>query len=1208
MDSISQNSIEVDVQVNNADALDKLANDMSNIKKLAGGGVGDPYKDLKKSASSASNGVSKVASDVNKTADALKSGEGKASSFTNKLKEVKKISFDKVKAGASAFAVKLKEAANVSFDKLKSGIKSVSDALGSGIKKAASFAAKGVGLAAGGVATLTGLSVKAYGDYEQLKGGVETLFGAGGLGIEDYAASVGKTVDSIRGEYDGLITSQNSVLQNASNAYKTAGLSANDYMETVTSFSASLKQSFDQTPEGIKAAGEAADKAIIAMADNANKMGTPMEAIQDAYQGFAKQNYTMLDNLKLGYGGTKTEMERLLKDAQKFSGVKYDINNLADVFSAIDVIQGKLGITGTTAQEAATTIQGSAASMKAAWGNLLTAFVTGGDNFDQCITNMIDSAKTFGKNVLPAIGGALNGIGALIDDLAPVIATEFPALAEKILPPLLKAVGSVVQGVIKALPSIIKSLKEELPGIIKELVQAVVDTFGDSFPIIKSFGSLIKNCADSIGKAIPFIIGAVLAFKGFSIVKTAAGHIKSFMSPFKSLADKIKGGKMGDDLSKTAKGMNDTGNAASGSSQKLLSSAKAFALIAVGVLAIAVAFAILANSAISLAQAGPLAIGVMGGMVVAVAALGVGMMLLLKSLSTMGVSAIQGAAAMAILGGALILIAVSFALLVNSAIALAAAGPLAIGVMAGMVLAIAGIMVLAAALGPALTAGAIGFIAFGAGMLLAGAGAVLFAAAIQIMVPPLINLVAVVGEVVNTIVNSIGNILVNYITAAGSAISGILDSIGNIFLKFGEGVKSIIEGIGNAISSVLNAVAGIFDSIGNAALNAGIGFERAANGLKIISSLSVIDLGKSLIALGDGLGELAVHGNEVMQTGQGLQTLVSALVGLNEAASTAGASIIIITVSLLTLVSGVASLPQMFFSVINPTQQLMTALLQLAVSFVSLAANIVLLPILFLGLMVPITALTGEVPGLASAFQILAASSVVATGALLTINSGLTTVCIDFNTLNTAVTVACQKIVTTFTACGNRIAAVCTRIVSQARNCASGIKSAFSSVNLNSTGANIMNGLLRGMQSRSSAVLTQAQSIARSISSTMNAALDIHSPSRVTMKTGAFAVQGLVAGMKNTIPQAETTARGVASSVGASMDVELQAYSPENSRMARTFYGGDTTIAPVFQLDIHGAVSENDRTTERTVKRWVLEALEAADESMRRKQRAVQVL
>lgn len=1103
MDSISQNSIEVDVQVNNADALDKLASDMSNIKKLAGSGAGDPYKDLKKSASSASDGVSKVASGVNKTADALKNGEGKASSFTNKLKEVKKISFDKVKAGASAFAVKLKEAANVSFDKLKSGIKSVSGALGTGIKKAASFAAKGVGLAAAGVAALTGLSVKAYGDYEQLKGGVETLFGAGGLGIEDYAVSVGKTVDSIRGEYDGLIASQNSVLQNANNAYKTAGLSANDYMETVTSFSASLKQSFDQTPEGIKAAGEAADKAIIAMADNANKMGTPMEAIQNAYQGFAKQNYTMLDNLKLGYGGTKTEMERLLKDAQKISGVKYNINNLADVFSAIDVIQGKLGITGTTAKEAATTIQGSAASMKAAWGNLLTAFVIGGDDFDQCITNMIDSVKTFGKNVLPAIGKALNGIGNLIEDLAPVIAAEFPALAEQILPPLLKAAGSIVQGVIKALPSIIKVLMKEIPGIIKMLVQAVVDTFGDSFPIVKSFGSLIEKYAGGIGKAIPFIIGAVLAFKGFSIARTAAGHVKAFMSPFKSLADKLKGGKMGDDLSKTAKGMTDTGKAASGSSKDLLSSAKAFALIAVGVLAIAVAFAILANSAIALANAGPLAIGVMGGMVVAVAALGFGMMLLLKSVSTMGLSAIQGAAAMAILGGALILTAIAFALLVHSAISLAAAGPLAIGVMAGMLIGIAALMVLAAALGPALTAGAIGFIAFGVGMLLAGAATVLFAKAVEIITPPLIALVEVVGSVVNSIVNSIGTVLVNCITAAGDAISGVLDSIGNIFLDFGEGVKLVFEGIGNAISSVLDSVAGIFDSIGNAAKNAGLGFESVANGLKIISEMSITDIIKSLGAVGEGLSIIAKHSEGVALAAQGMQTLVFMLMNINGVTITVG---------------------------------------------------------------------------------------------------------IGFNMLSMTVTVACQKIVMSFTACGNRIAAICRRIVAQARTCASGIKSAFSSVNLNSTGANIMNGLLNGMQSRSSAVLEQARSIAQSVSQTMNSVLDVRSPSRVTKKTGVYVDQGLIVGMEKFAPQVESTARSVALGASTSMDAELRAYSPESSGTARTFYGGDTTIAPVFQLDIHGAVSESDRTTERTVKQWVLEALEAAEESMYRKQRTAQVL
>lgn len=1187
MDSISQNSIEVDVQVNNADALDKLASDMSNIKKLAGSGTGDPYKDLKKSASSASNGVSKVASGVNKTADALKNGEGKASSFTNKLKEVKKISFDKVKAGASAFAVKLKEAANVSFDKLKSGIKAVSGALGTGIKKAASFAAKGVGLAAAGVATLTGLSVKAYGDYQQLKGGVETLFGAGGLEIEDYAKNAGKSVDAIRGEYDGLIASQNSVLQNANTAYKTAGLSANDYMETVTSFSASLKQSFDQTPEGIKAAGDAADKAIIAMADNANKMGTPMDAIQNAYQGFAKQNYTMLDNLKLGYGGTKTEMERLLKDAQKISGVKYNINNLADVFSAIDVIQGKLGIAGTTKDEIEKTIQGSFASMKATWGNLLTAFVTGGDDFDQCIANMIDSAKIFGKNVLPAIEGALTGIGTFVEELAPIIVAEFPTLAEKILPPLLKAAGSIIQGIIKALPSIIKTLMKEIPSIIKMLVQAVVDAFGDSFPIVKAFGSLIEKCAGGIGKFIPFIIGAVLAFKGFSIVKTAAGHVKSFMSPFKSLADKIKGGKMGDDLSKTAKGMNDTGNAASGSSQKLLSSAKAFALIAVGVLAIAVAFAILANSAIALAQAGPLAIGVMGGMVVAVAALGFGMMLLLKSLSTMGVSAIQGAAAMAILGGALILIAVGFALLVNSAIALAAAGPLAIGVMVGMLAAVALLAVGAAALGPALTVGAIGFIAFGAAILMVGAGALLAAVGLT-MVTSCLPIITQYGLSGAMAIITLGASLAVF--AAGAALAGMAG------MTLGAGLLVACVGIVAFSAALLVGVAALTAVTAVLMMFAAVVSIIAASVLIMATSFAMIAASVPMAAAGLALLP-ALFLAVIVPAGllvAALPPLAAAFVALT-AAITAATVVLTAFAAVITIIS---------ISMLTMS----TAFTSMAVSVPVFAAGIALLPALFLALVIPAAALAKEVPGLASAFQILAAASVVAAGALLTINAGLSTVCIGFTMLSVTVTMACQKLVMTFTACGNRIAAVCTRIVSQARNCASGIKSAFASVNLNSTGANIMNGLLRGMQSRSSAVLEQAKTIAQSISSTMNSALDIHSPSRVTTKTGIRADQGLIVGMEKTAPQVEATARRVASSAGTSMDAELRAYSPENSRTARTFYGGDTTIAPVFQLDIHGAVSETDRTTERAVKRWVLEALEAAEESMYRKQRTAQVL
>ena len=195
-------------------------------------------------------------------------------------------------------------------------------------------ALKGVAVAGAGAFVAVGTAaIKSYADFEQLKGGVETLF-------KDSA-------DVLMGYAD--------------RAYQTAGLSANDYMETVTSFSASLLQSLGGDTE--KAANYA-DQAIIDMSDNANKMGTSMEMIQNAYQGFAKQNYTMLDNLKLGYGGTKEEMQRLLDDAEKISGIKYDISSFADVTQAIHVIQTELGITGTTALEASSTIQGSASAMK----------------------------------------------------------------------------------------------------------------------------------------------------------------------------------------------------------------------------------------------------------------------------------------------------------------------------------------------------------------------------------------------------------------------------------------------------------------------------------------------------------------------------------------------------------------------------------------------------------------------------------------------------------------------------------------------------------------------------------------------------------------------------------------------------------------------------------------------------------------------------
>ena len=230
-------------------------------------------------------------------------------------------------------------------------------AVGNGAVAVGKTIAAGLAVGATAVAGLVTKSIQSYADYEQLVGGVETLFKESAQKVQEYAA----------------------------NAYKTAGLSANEYMETVTSFSASLLQSLEGDTN---AAAEKAHVAITDMSDNANKMGTDMALIQNAYQGFAKANYTMLDNLKLGYGGTKEEMARLLADAQAISGIEYDLSSYADIVDAIHVIQTEMGITGTTAKEASTTISGSIASMKASWQNLLTAISTDDLPFDTYVMRM----------------------------------------------------------------------------------------------------------------------------------------------------------------------------------------------------------------------------------------------------------------------------------------------------------------------------------------------------------------------------------------------------------------------------------------------------------------------------------------------------------------------------------------------------------------------------------------------------------------------------------------------------------------------------------------------------------------------------------------------------------------------------------------------------------------------------------------------------
>ena len=353
----------------------------------------------------------------------------------------------------------------------KSG-SSLATSLKSGLATAAKVGAAAVGAAATAIGALTTAAVNNYAEYEQLVGGVETLFK----------------------------NSADTVMGYAENAYKTAGLSANEYMETVTSFSASLLQSLDGDT---KAAASAADMAITDMADNANKMGTSMEMIQNAYQGFAKQNYTMLDNLKLGYGGTKEEMERLLADAEKLSGQEYDISSYADIVDAIHVVQTEMGITGTTAKEAATTIQGSTASMKSAWANLVTGLADDSADFDTLMSNFVDSVVTVGENIIPRIQTTIQGVTQLVSAASAKIVPLIVDTLMQNLPALLTAgvdlVFALVNGILDNIDMVIDC--------VLQLIDVIVDKLIENLPKLVEGGiKLTLGLAEGLIKALPKLL------------------------------------------------------------------------------------------------------------------------------------------------------------------------------------------------------------------------------------------------------------------------------------------------------------------------------------------------------------------------------------------------------------------------------------------------------------------------------------------------------------------------------------------------------------------------------------------------------------------------------------------------------------------------------------------------------------------------------
>lgn len=397
-------------------------------------------------------------------------------------------------------------------DEASENVETLSGKFKNGLATAAKVGAAAVGAAATGIAVLMKNALNNYAEYEQLVDGVDTLFKDSSAKVQEYAA----------------------------NAYKTAGLSANEYMDTVTSFSASLLQSLGGDTE---AAADMANVAITDMSDNANKMGTDMASIQNAYQGFAKQNYTMLDNLKLGYGGTKEEMQRLIDDANALNAAQgkytnYSIESYADIVSAIHDVQVEMGIYGTTADEASTTIQGSVSSMKAAWVNLLVGIADDNANFKTLTEQFVDSLVAVSENIIPRINIIIQGLTQLITEASQTIIP----LAVQILLENLPSIVAAGMDLIIALVSGILDNIDMLIDCVLEMVDVIVDKLIDNLPKLIDGGiRLIAALANGLIRAIPNLVSKIPQIIS-SIVKGIISGIPAIFDVGKNIVEGLWNG------------------------------------------------------------------------------------------------------------------------------------------------------------------------------------------------------------------------------------------------------------------------------------------------------------------------------------------------------------------------------------------------------------------------------------------------------------------------------------------------------------------------------------------------------------------------------------------------------------------------------------------------------------------------------------------
>lgn len=762
--------------------------------------------------------------------------------------------------------------------------------------------------------------------------GIQSL-GSTMKGVFSTALDEGAKLQQSFGGIDTLYKGAEDTMKQYATTAASAGISANTYAEQAVSFGASLKKALGG--DAVKAA-ESANKAIMAMADNSAKMGTDIGSIQMAYQGFAKGNYTMLDNLKLGYGGTQQEMQRLLKDASKLEkamGKKFDINNFADVVEAIDLVQQELGVAGVAAKEAETTFSGSFSAMKASASNFL-ANLSLGEDIGPSLKTLISTTSTFLLgNFVPMVGNIMrqlpNAIEVAIAEAGPKIEQGFRSLfagigvddgAFDVIKDTFRDVVVTIQSLFGELTSEGNGFKDLLQGIsnvitfvnvvIQELArgfQFVLDSFADTgainsaYSAFKDLSEAVTEVAQNLGEAIPWeTIGTAIGqiVNGISILVSWFSKLAQSISPdmwsaliigVVSFAVALKGIKTGLTIARGLKSAFDFGKNLVSLISNTLSLTAAQAT----------------NAAASTAMsAGNTAVGTSAGAAAS--------------------SVLKLGAGILMIGAGVLLAASGIYLLVQAAIQLSSAGAGAILTMVGLAVGIAALAAVFAFLGPALAAGAVGILAFGAAIALIGVGvyaASVGLALLAVQLPVIseygltssIALIALGGAMLvlgaGALVAGAGLLVLGagaLVAAAGAVAFGtglLIASVGvaafglalgvcaPAISTFVDAISKIIETLSGGLSNILDAISRVIQSVGDSALKAGQGFKALAEGVVMITNTSLGDMAASLGAVALGVGKIAGYGSDLSAVGSGMTILSNGMMMFAQSATIATAAL-----------------------------------------------------------------------------------------------------------------------------------------------------------------------------------------------------------------------------------------------------------------------------------------------------------------------------